>query len=394
LTPTRIIFLKEMREMLRDKRVRSAAFVMPILLIFVFLSAFGFLIDTLRTPSSQRIHVVQADNEIVQAFRAAGVRIIEVPSVEEGKELIRRGDARLVLEFPSELPAPGQPEQATVAAYYDPKQEMGKIALGAVSGTLREFNRNRVEALLSQQGLPGEAAEPLRLVEHEVKVGDEAGAGELIIGLLPYLIVIWAFYGGFGIVADLVAGEKEKNTLETLLIAPISRVHVAMGKFYALSVICLASSLSSVVGLALVAILNLPMTRAVMEGGIGVSPTSLVVMILALLPIVALFSASMLAVSAFSKNIREAQTYLASLSFLVIMPAVFSQFIGYTDFARALWIHTIPVLNTATAIRGALMGNIDWSGLLVGMATNGILAAIAIAVAIRLFRREEVLIRV
>jgi len=101
-----------------------------------------------------------------------------------------------------------------------------------------------------------------------------------------------------------------------------------------------------------------------------------------------------LTLSTFARNPREAQSYLAGLSFLILMPAMMSQFIGYTDFANARWIYAIPVLNTATVLRNVLQAKPNGVGFLITVAVSLVLAAIGIRVAVSMFKREEVLTRV
>jgi hypothetical protein len=73
---------------------------------------------------------------------------------------------------------------------------------------------------------------------------------------------------------------------------------------------------------------------------------------------------------------------------------MFSQFIGFTDWAQALWVQAVPVLNTASAIRSALQGKYDMLGLSIGVLVNGVIALLALWWAIQLFKKEDVLVRV
>ena len=227
-----------------------------------------------------------------------------------------------------------------------------------------------------------------------VPVGTGEGAGEMIVGLLPYLIVIWAFYGGMGIVGDLVAGEKEKNTLETLLITPVRRTQIVLGKFYALSVVCLLSSVSSIVGLGLYAVLRPPGSAELLKGGLGLDPATIGIVLLLLLPMVALFAGLLIAVSSFAKNTREASTHLSVLSFLVIMPAIFIQFLGLTDLGKQLWINFVPILNAGANIRAAFLGKAELLPVVVTVAVSLVIALVALKIAVWLFNREQVLTRV
>lgn len=391
MSTTLHIFRKEALEMLRDKRVRSGAIVMPIVMMLVIMFLFGFLTDTLSKKSNIKVHVI-GSGPLVDALKKAKVNVVTLGSVKEAEEKIKKGEIKIALEMPNPVNASGN--QITIRAYFDPKDDKAKVNVAQLGAIYGEQNRIQLEKLMVEQGLPKEASQPIKFEEKPIKVGQEEGASGFIIGILPYLIVIYAFYGGMGSVADLVAGEKEKMTLETLLITPASRSEVALGKFYALAMLCLASSLSAVAGLFIAGSLKLDMMARLFPTGLGVTPKAFGITLLALIPAVAFFAAIMLAASTKSKNVREAQTQLTLISLVVLMPAMFSQFIGYTDWAQELWVQAVPVLNTASAIRSALQGKYDMVGLLIGIVVNGLIALIALRYAIQLFKKEDVLVRV
>jgi sodium transport system permease protein len=147
------------------------------------------------------------------------------------------------------------------------------------------------------------------------------------------------------------------------------------------------------VGLIIVAILKPPGTDVMFEGGFGVTPLAAAVIILIMLPLVALFCSVLIAVSSYARNSREAQTYLTLVSFVVIMPAIFSQFIGLLDVGSAFWVNYIPILNSANNIRLALLGKADAASVATTVLISVVLAAIALQITVRIFRREEVLVR-
>ncbi|MGV3618307.1 MAG: ABC transporter permease [Fimbriimonas sp.] len=390
MSPVLQVFRKETREMFRDKRVRSAAFIGPIVLIVMVTMLFGFVFGSIGKKENQKVHVVKTDAPEAVALRSTGIQVIEVPDVKAGEELIKKSQARLVLDFQKA----GPDGQTRVDAYLDPKSQPGQIALGTVQAYFGGLNRQSLGAVLQERGIPASVQEKIKIERKEVAIGEKGGASDFIVGMLPYLIVIWAFYGAMSIAGDLVAGEKEKNTLETLLITPTRRTDIVLGKFLALGLVSLLSSLSSLVGLAGVAILKLPGADIMFKGGTGLSPTAALIIILVMLPLVALFSAILVAVSSYARNPREAQTYLTQVSFIVIMPAMFSQFIGFLDAGSAFWVNFVPILNAANNMRLALLGKPDFVGAAATVAISLVLAIGALYFTVKLFNREEVLVRV
>lgn len=385
------VFLKELREMMRDKRVRSSALFGPFFLVLIMFGMIGLVIEGIGKKEGQTVHVVRTQNPALEALRQAKFNIKEVANREEADRLVRTGKARLVLEFG---PAPQRDgEQQTIYAHLDPKQQTGQIALSMVQGVYSEVNRLTLQSFLQSRSLPTTAAEAIKVERREVQVG-EKGAGDFLVQMLPYMIVLWAFYGGFSLASELVAGEKEKNTLETLLISPVRRTHIVMGKFLALGALCLVSSLMSLAAMALMGVAKLPGSQMLMKGGFGISPVGFLLILVLLVPLVAFFASILMAISTYAKSTREAQSYIGLASFVVVLPAAFSQLIGLTDVGSSSWIHWIPILNTANNIRNVLLGKADFGAIAITSGMSLVLAAIAVYAVLRLFNREEVLTRV
>lgn len=392
---TLLVFKKEAREMLRDKRVRSSALVGPFLLVLMMMVMFGILIGRVSDKSSVKLHVVKPKpgNPLLAQFEKAQANIVTVASLAEGKKLVEDGKAALVLQFPedfAEKASRGEP--STIDAVFDSKEQRSQIAMAAVQAALTAENKKSVKNLLAQKGIPEVMAAPLQIKEQDVT--RNKGASEILVSILPYLIVFWAFVGGMSAASDLVAGEKERNTLETLLISPVARTRIVLGKFLSLGSICLMSSLSGLAAVLVAAYSHLPVTKVLFKDGTGLGPGALGAIILVLIPTVALFASTLIAISTYAKNTREAQTYLSLASIVVAMPALFSQFLGFTDFATARWINLIPILNASAAVRNALIGKLDATSVLMTAGTSAILAVISIVVAVRMFNREQVLLRI
>jgi sodium transport system permease protein len=245
---------------------------------------------------------------------------------------------------------------------------------------------------LQGNGFPAEMAEPVSVDRKPIERKESFGG--ILASILPYLVVIWAFYGGFSFASDMVAGEKERFTLETLLVSPIERTHAALGKFAALAMLCFISGVSSLFAVAIGSAVPIDVIQGLFPDGIRLSVGTIAWIIGIVLPLSMFFAALLLAVSTYSRNTRECQGYLTLVSFIVLMPAVFSQFVGYTDFARAGWINAVPILNSANVLRLAMSGSFDWVGAMVTLAVNLFLALAGIWLVVRLFNQERVLWRI
>jgi sodium transport system permease protein len=383
------VYLKEIREMMRDKRVRNGALVTPIAVVILMVALFGTISASIGQKSKQRIGLVASSSPLAATLKASPrLEVTGVDSPEDGKKLIEKGKSHLVVQID---PA-GQNGQIPVDMYFDNKEDSSEIAKAVVKKTLEPYYLKQQASVLSAHGLAKENIEPIAYSERPVQVGEGAGAGGFIVAVLPYLLVLFTFTGGFSVAGDLVAGEKERSTLETLLITPVSRTEIVIGKFLALCSLCLASGLSGVVGLVIGTKLPIPGADAVFTGGF--EPKAALVIVVSILPLVAFFAALLVAVSSYARNTREAQTYLSMVYILVLIPAVFSQVLGVTDLGSQIWVNFVPVLNTAANIRTALQGKAQLGAVLEAVAVGLLLGAVMLRVAVHLFNREQVLQRI
>ena len=392
MSGTGVVFRKEMRDLMRDRRVRSAIFFGPLFLVLLLTSMFGLLETSLSSQTTKQVYALGPDNLFIHYLESQKIPVERVPDDATAQAWIRQGKAHLVLEFDPNFDALLKANhQATINGLFNPSEPTSQIASGQMGKTVEEFDTTRRDEMLKARGIDPASAEPAVFKAKGVLPEGGAGASQFLSQFLPYLVVIWAFYGGMSSSAELVAGEKEKNTLETLLISPVLRSEVAYGKFFALASVCLLSSVSCIVGLALAPILPLPGAQKVFEGGGGVSPIAAAVILAVMVPSAALYASIMMAVSAYARNIREASTQLSLLSFVVLMPALFSQFIGFTDYANADWVAYIPILDSANTIRHALGGKFQAPEIGITLGVNCIIAILAIWLAIHLFNQEKIL---
>jgi sodium transport system permease protein len=389
------VFRKELMDMLRDKRVRSAAFISPIVLVLALLTILGNVIGGIESggkkPSSTRVGAVKG-SAAAGLLARAGFGVAAFPDEAQLAAAVAAGTPKVgVVDSP---PVQGV---TTMRVLFDGTEQLSQITLSRVRGALEGVNAKSLDAYLKTNGVPERLTRPLKIEQKDVAAapdGKRKGASEMIVGFLPYLVVIWAFYGGMSTASDLVAGEKEKATLETLLISPVSRTQIVLGKLAALTTICLASSLASLVGLTIYRVVQPPGSKLMLEGGLGITPVSALIVLAILVPLCVLFASILLTFSTVARNSREAQTYLGIGSLVVVMPAMFSQFIGLTEYSKAAWVNLVPVLNAATQIRAALLGRPDAMGTAITVGSTLVLAAAAVALIVSLFNRESVLTRV
>jgi len=389
VSPVLQVFRKEIREIVRDKRVRNAATVMPLFVVALLMSLFGVIGGVVNKDAKRRIHVVaSASPYLAQLRKAKNLEIVEVPTEAAGVKLVEDGKARLLAIF--EPPKDGIEH---IVLRSDPKEDGAQIAKGAFQAAFTPTIAAYAATALSTVGLTPDRLSPIAFDEKPVQVGSKEGASSLLVSFLPYILVLFTFTGGVALAADLVAGEKERSTLETLLIAPVGRTEIVLGKFLALTAVCVAAAISGLLGFVLSAFLRRG-DDLMFKSGLGLTPLGAAETFLILLPLAATFSGVLIAVSAYARNSREAQTYLGILNLFVMVPAVFSQVIGFTDLASAPWLPFVPILGAAAGIRSILLGKATLMVVLGPVTVGVVLAGLALFAAVRLFHREGVLLRV
>jgi sodium transport system permease protein len=391
-----IVFRKEVRDMLRDKRAIRSMIVIPVVAFPLLFLVIGKVQKSLSENTQKEVAVVMvhggADSpkllDALHHFSAVEI----VPYAPDARQQVSDKKIRALVEIPDGFDAStlgAAPPQISIDYYFsDTKSELAKDKLQKF---FDDYRVRLAREALTSRGLPSSLLEPFTVDAQNVAPPSKVGAA-IFGGIIPYFIIIFCFTGAMYPAMDLTAGEKERGTLETILSSPVSRTDLVMGKFFT---VFLASVLTAVLSL-----FSLGVTFSQREKIFGsssaapqftIDPTAVVAVIALLLPIAMLFASALLAVALFAKSYREAQTYISPLVFIVIAPAVIGTLPGVElDWKTAF----VPILNTSLVSKEILAGNHPWPLMLAVFGMTCVYAAIGIAAAVRFFNREDVLFRV
>jgi sodium transport system permease protein len=271
----------------------------------------------------------------------------------------------------------------------DAGSDTSRGAAQRLQALFREQGQRLVAQRLTQRGLPPELARPFQIRQTEIERAGTAGTFMLAM-FLPYVLAISAIVGGLHAANDLVAGEKERGTLETLLASPASRRDLVLGKFFAVAAVSLVSSFLSVIGIIVPFYLPLQAYAWLARGGLTLGPAAVAAMLLVQLPLAVLGAGLLLAISTFARNQKEAQGYLGPVFLGVTVAAMMSMFLP-TD---AHWsLALVPILNAALVLKQAISNTFDVRFILLAGAASVAYAALAIAFATSLFEKESVLLK-
>ena len=250
--------------------------------------------------------------------------------------------------------------------------------------------RDVVGDRLAARGLPDEFLEPLVLKDGMDLATKSEIALSNIGGVLPYVIILFAFLGGMYPAIDLGAGEKERNTLETLILSPASRTEIALGKFLVILTAALIAALLGVISIALsIKYIALP-EEALEKFEFQIEPHTALLVALLSIPPAAAFSGMFLAISIYARSFKEAQNYIAPLQFVIILPAMAALIPGMEmSWKMAL----IPLVNVSVLSRDFLKGDTNWGYYGATLASCLALAGACLVYAVQQFKREQVLFR-
>jgi len=257
--------------------------------------------------------------------------------------------------------------------------------------TLRDTT---VRERLTVRGVPVSVLKPFSIQRQNVAPPARV-TGSLLGGLVPYFIIVLCLTGAMYPALDVTAGEKERGTMETILCCPVARTSLVLGKFLMV--------LTASIGTVILALLSLTGTflfakhvgaqslpRAALESITTLDPAGLAGVFLMLLPVAVMLSALLLMIGLFAKNFREAQSYAGPLMLMAIVPAIVAALPGVElNYGLAL----VPLVNACLASKEMMTGTWHWNYLALIFASASLYAAAALAAAVWLFHREEVLFR-
>ena len=211
--------------------------------------------------------------------------------------------------------------------------------------------------------------------------------GELVGGFLPYIFIAFGFMGCMYPAIDLFTGEKERGTIETLLTTPVSRWKFLIGKMLVIILSGLMASFFALLGLFFsINFMDIIPDPEIMNVINQILSLGFVLkLFLLLLPLTVFFAGIMIPIAVYTKTFKEAQSIIAPLNIIVLLPAMAGLFPGIElNVQTAL----IPILNIVLTTKGLIGGTIDYSLLILSFSVMVVLAGIAVAVSFKQFGKE------
>ncbi|MFZ0821491.1 MAG: ABC transporter permease [Candidatus Acidiferrales bacterium] len=395
-----IVYRKELRDSLRDRRTLIAMVVVPILIMPLITIGVGALMVKVFGEAQKEVPTVMILGGANSPKTLGDLQNVKEISFQKGTpdyiQQISDKKVRAAVEIPSDFDAAlGRSELVTVKIYdYE-----GDLKSGVATEKLQKFFKDLSERIvlerLAAKNLPATTAEPFDLKTQNVAPPEKV-SGAVIGGFIPYLIIILSLTGAMYPAIDLTAGEKERGTIETILCSRVSRTHLVLGKFFMVWTASLTTAILAMISMGgsfqvakiWMAGMATKGTDNPMQYSIGIK--AILAVFLMTLPITIFFSAILLAIAILAKSYKEAQSYISPLMIVVILPAVVGMLPG-TELNTQFSL--IPVLNTTLVCKEIVSGTYHWHQIGVIFLSTCVYAAAALFIAVKQFNREEVLFR-
>ena len=401
----RRIAAKEILSTLRDRRAIISNLVLPLVLLPVIMMGMPLLLGGLfnREAASQTDLAVEnlaaMPAQLVQLLDRANVSPFEAG---DGIAAVRDDEAQVGLVLPEDFEALlSEGEAAAVQVVSKMGSLSAELNASKVQGAIDGYRQQIVGERLAAVGLDPSVLNPIIIQPVDASTDAERSSGQLS-WIIPFFIAIWALAGGQMTAVDATAGEKERGTLESLLVSPVSRAEVVVGKFFATTLFSIIAAAMAIVGYVVGSMImsNVVGSRiggdgaeivALMGGSLQVTPQSIVLLLVSALLLAGTISSLLLAISMFARSFKEAQTYVAPLSFLLVIPAVALQFKDLLDLGT--WIYAVPLVNALMVMDDLVRGSIDFANLLVTWLSLLATITVFLGLAVLNVRKENVLFR-
>jgi sodium transport system permease protein len=394
------VFVKELRDTLRDRRAIISMFLVPTLLMPLITFGFAAVSIKLVKKAGREVPTVMIiggeDSPAIRQTLEKQADFKIVPASPNYAERISQKKLRAAVEIP-----PGFDEavrngtRSTVKIYTHDGELRSGFATRAIEDALRTYSRVLVRERLAANNLPADLINPFHTSRQNVAPPEKVGGNSFLGGMIPYMLIILCFTGAMYPAIDLTAGEKERGTMETILCSPAARSELVLGKFLVVLVASLATVASSLASMGLTALLGSGWLRGAIGAGAGaamptISVPGVLSVVVLVLPLAVLFAALLMTISLFAKSYKEAQTYVSPLLIIVILPAVGAVLPGIE---LTTTLSLIPILNIALVSKELVAGTFPLLPLTLIFLSTCVYAAAALGLAVRMFNREDVIFR-
>ena len=381
------VYKKEVSENLRDRRsLFNSVLLGPILFPILFIGLAYFASSKQQEDAEKVLEVpvvgAQHAPNLVGFLEQQGVIIKAAP--EDPEASVKSQEVQIIIRIPEKFAEQwkaGKP--AVIELIADPSRRESSIPMQRVRGLLNAYGAQIGQLRLQLRGVSPSIRSPIMV--KDVDLSTPQSRGMLVMIMLPYVLMITAFTGGMHLAIDTTAGEKERKSLEPLLINPVPRWQIMLGKMSATATYAFASLFLTLVAFRF-AFPFLP------TGSLGVdlnlSGQAMVNILLAVAPVVILAAAMLTTLAALAKSLREAQSYMGLVFMIPMIPSLIFM---VNPMKPETWMMMIPMFSQNLLIGEFVRGE-SVSPLWLGMSMGStlLIGTGFAAIAATLFNRPRI----
>ncbi len=395
-----VIYRKELLELLRDRRTLFTTIVLPVIMYPLLFMGFSAIMGRQKQVLEQRGATVAfadsttlntaASREMSQQIQKsiAGIEYFTlVPYSATTNQLYSEKEIQAVVTLSDSLSQSGLPTYK-ILIRYDASGEREQLIHSKIKTTLQEQEKEEIGRRLQSLKVAPELIKPFRVESWDTSTAQKK-MGTMLGMFLPYIMILTLVAGAATIAADLVAGEKERKTLETLLVSSATRGEIVLGKYLTIITMAMVNVAINLVSLSF-SLRFLLSQSGLQTQGLQMPVSAFGILLLAMVPLATLFSALLLSISTFSRNMKEARTYEQPILMVSMMMGMIS-FIPSVEINNLLAL--VPVVNIALLFKAVMIGEYQLLHLLLTIGSTLLLDIAAIWTTVRLFNTEAVLFR-
>lgn len=383
-----VIVKKELKRFFTDKRM-IMSLILPGVLIFVLYSLMGNFIGDAITPADDYEYVICVENESVTLdgyLSTLGFKYkkVNAPREEAEKKLVDK-EIDLYVSFSEDFDDAGADKAGknVVIEYNSAKRESAKI----YSALQTVYMQNSVASVDYNYAINAGVENPDMATEEDV-------VKMMLTTFMPFILMVFLVTGSVSVASESIAGEKERGTIATLLVTPVKREYIALGKIIALTVTSLFSSLVSFVGImaSLPNLLQLERIGNVTSIDLSVYGASTFVGILGIILItVMMFTMIMSVLSTFAKSVKEA-TQFVTPAMIVVMLASVTSMIGGGKAVTNPALYLIPIYNCAQCLTMLFSGEFYGLCYLFTILSDALFIVLGVVLLAKMFNNEKIML--
>lgn len=399
----KVILSKELKRVFGDKKMVFSLFILPIILIAGIYGMMFFLVDKQKSSINEHVSEVFVQNmpdnfsKLMSKHTECNINVIPAgESADTYKDKLLDGTYDLVVVFPENFYENFKNADATstlpdIKTFYNPSEDNSGEARTRFTETyLEEYKQlllnERFGSLNYAMVFSVDADNPDMIVQDDGKA-----TGKILGTIIPYLITILIFGGAMGLGVDTIAGEKERGTIANLLISPIKRVDIIMGKIAALAIVSVLSAgvyVISFIGSAVVLSKKSGMGEMFNRLSLNFTSVQIVQFVVLLLGLVLLYVGIIGFVSLMAKNIKEAQSFIMPVYILVMFAGMITMYSG--DVTSGSYM--IPVYNTSAAFKGIFERTITMNQYLTSTIITYAFAGVMVCLMAKAMNSEKIML--